>query len=173
MQDEIEGESSSRLLEKLWHRTKQSGSLLLDIYIPVPVYVRGKAFCEDIEDLSEMEFTQASLLNILYNDWLLFAKRTNNLMALYELLTSLEPREKASKSPFYAVEGGMPKKRLHVQIKRRHLLRGELLLVDLEGKVPKHGYTIERIFELLYMNFMNKHQHGGEVVAEILRLLQE
>ena len=173
LEDEIEGESSSGLLGKLWHKTKQSGSLLLDIYLPVPVYIRGKAFCEDIQELSEMEFTQASLINLLYNDWLLFAKRTNNLMALYDLLTSLEPHDKSVKSAFLAGEGGTPRKRLHVQIKRRHLLRGELLLADLEGKVPKHGYTIERIFELLYMNFMNKHKNGGEVVQEILRLLED
>lgn len=173
LQDELEGEASSRFLGKLWHKTKQSGSLLLDIYLPVSVYVRGKAFCEDIEELSEMVFTQASLLNLLYNDWLLFAKRTNNLIALYNLLTSLESGEKGKKGAFYSEEGGTPRKRLHVQIKRRHLLRGELLLSDLEGKVPKHGYTIERVFELLYINFMKKHKDGGEVVQEILRLLED
>ena len=149
------------------------GPKSLDIYLPVPVYVRGKAFCEDIQEISEMEFTQASLINLLYHDWLLFAKRTNNLMALYNLLTSLEPKEKTKKSPLYTVEGGTPRKRLHVQVKRRQLLRGELLLSDLEGKVPKHGYTIERIFELLYMNFMKKHEQGGEVVQEILKLLED
>ena len=80
LQDELEGEAAPNLLGKLWHRTKQSGSLLLDIYLPVPVYIRGKAFCEDIEELSESVFTQADLINLLYHDWLLFAKRTNNLM---------------------------------------------------------------------------------------------
>ncbi len=173
LQDELEGESSAHLLGKLWHRTKQSGSLLLDIYLPVPVYVRGKAFCEDIQELSEMDFSQADLINILYHDWLLFAKRTNNLMLLYNLLASLEPKEKLQKSALYTVEGGTSKKRLHVQIKRRHLLRGELLLSDLEEKVPKHGYTIERVFELLYANFMNKHKNGEEVVGEILRFIDE
>lgn len=173
LQDEMEGEASSGFLGKIWHKTKQSSSLLLDIYLPVPVYVRGKAFCEDIQEISEMEFTQASLINLLYHDWLLFAKRTNNLMALYNLLTSLEPREKVKKTTFYTGEGGTPKKRLHVQVKRRQILRGELLLSDLEGKVPKHGYTIERIFELLYINFMKKHEQGGEVVKEVLRLLED
>ena len=173
LQDELEGEAAPNLLGKLWHRTKQSGSLLLDIYLPVPVYIRGKAFCEDIEELSESVFTQADLINLLYHDWLLFAKRTNNLMTLYNLLTSLEPNERRPKSAFYAGEGGTPTKRLHVQIKRRHLLRGELLLSDLDGKVPKHGYTIERVLELLYMNFMNKHKNGDEVVGEILRLLED
>lgn len=173
LQDEMNGEASAGFLGKLWHKSKQSGSLLLDIYLPVPVYVRGKAFCEDIEELSEMEFTQASLINLLYHDWLLFAKRTNNLMALYHLLVSLEPKESAKKSALYKAEGGTPRKRLHVLVKRRQLLRGELLLSDLEGKVPKHGYTIERVFELLYINFMKKHEQGGEVVQEILRLLED
>lgn len=173
LQDELEGEASAHLLGKLWHRSKQSSSLLLNIYIPVPVYVRGKAFCEDIQELSELEFTQADLINILYHDWLLFVKRTNNLMTLYNLLTSLEPNEKQKKSTFFTGESGTPKKRLHVQIKRRQLLRGELLLADLEGKVPKHGYTVERVFELLYMNFMSKHKNGDEVAGEILRLLAE
>ena len=173
LKDELEGEASSGFLGKLLHRTKQSGSLLLDIYIPIPVYIRGRAFCEDISELSDTEFTQASLINLLYHDWLLFAKRTNNLITLYNLLTSLEPKEILKKSAFYTGEEEIPKKRLHVQMKRRHLLRGELLLSDLEEKVPRHGYTIERIFELLYMNFMEKHKNGDEVAGEILRLLEE
>lgn len=173
LEDELEGEASQNFLGKLWHKTKQSSSLLLDIYLPVPVYVRGKAFCEDIQELSEMEFTQASLINLLYHDWLLFAKRTNNLMALYNLLTSLEPKEKVKKNAFYTVEKENTMKRLHVLVKRRQLLRGEMLLSDLEGKVPKHGYTIERVFELLYRNFMEKHKNGGEVVQEILKLLED
>ena len=36
-----------------------------------------------------------------------------------------------------------------------------------------HTYTIERIFELLYINFMKKHEQGGKVVKKVLRLLED
>ena len=68
----------------------KSSTVLLSIDVPLPLYLRAEVYCEDIKDLSNMPFEQKDLMVLLYNDFLLFAKKNPDPNALYRLLTSLE-----------------------------------------------------------------------------------
>jgi hypothetical protein len=59
-------------------------------------------------------------------------------------------------------------------MRRKYALRGEVLLADMEEVQPEHGYTL-KVFELLYIDFIDKFRKGDHagVVEDILRLLDD
>ena len=60
-------------------------------------------------------------------------------------------------------------------MRRKFALRGEVLLADMEEVQPGHGYTLERVFELLYIDFIDKFRKGDNLplIKNILALLED
>ncbi|MGG0844968.1 hypothetical protein [Peribacillus simplex] len=58
-------------------------------------------------------------------------------------------------------------------MRRKYALRGEIILADMEGSYPNHGFTIERVLELLYMDFIDAFRNGDttEAIQKIIKLL--
>lgn len=175
---------SSSFIGKLLHKVNKSSTVLLSIDVPLNLFLRAEVFCEDIQDLSDMHFEQNDLMNLLYNDFLLFAKKNPDSKALFRLLTSLEQYagknsrlEKHGESTFKLIniDKNQEMKTLNLRMRRKFALRGEVLLADMEEVQPDHGYTLEKVFELLYIDFIDKFRKGNhaDVVENILRLLDD
>ncbi|MEH7510754.1 hypothetical protein V7159_24240, partial [Priestia megaterium] len=64
---------------------------------------------------------------------------------------------------------------LKVKFRRKLILRGEILLADLESVFPDHGFMLENVLELLYCDFINNWRKGNNTKAmkDILKVLEE
>lgn len=181
--DELSLIGTNTLFGKILHKVNKSSIILLSIQVPLNLYLRAEVFCEDVQDLSEMDFVQNDLMNLLYNDFLLYVKKHPDPQSILGMLTSLEKQgnrnanlERQTESVFKMVQKNIHQEMqpLHLRMRRKFALRGEILLADLEEIQPKHGYTLERVFELLYIDFIDKLRKGDNVDAmnTILRILE-
>ena len=175
------------LLGKLFYRFEKSSSKELTIRVPMSVYLRAQIFCEDIETLAESDksFDQVDLIELLYNDFLKFAMRNPNPKALYDMLLTLERnsatelgiRRKKETSVFTVIHAEKKEniEEMKVIFRRKLILRGEILLSDLSGAFPDHGFTVENVLEYLYCDFINKFRRGDNAAAikTILDMLDE
>jgi len=107
LDEELSLIGSSDFFRKLIHRMNKSSTVLLTIEVPLNLFLRAEILCEDIRDLSEMSFVQNDLINLLYNDLLLFAKKNPDPKGFFKLLTSSDQQagknarfEKHGKSSF-------------------------------------------------------------------------
>lgn len=172
---------------RLLHKMIKSGNVFLTIQIPVSTYLRAEIFCEDIMDLADEEvlFTQKDLMNLLYQDFLMYAKRNPDIRTIHAMLVNLE-QNSGRKMKLSNKEGGSvyqvtyaeDKSNLHqlrVDFKRKLGLRGEVLLADMSEEFPNHGFTVEKILEFLYCDFINKFRKGdnSEAVKLILKMIQD
>lgn len=173
---------SDNFIGKMIHKMSKSSITLLSIKVPLNLYLRAEVFCEDIQDLSELPFEQNDLMKLLYNDFLHFAKKNPDPRSLFKLLTSLDQQagkdsrlEQQGESVFQLVHKTIHQdmQPLHLRMRRKFALRGEILLADMEEVQPNHGYTLERVFELLYIDFIDKFRKGNnnEAIKNILRIL--
>jgi hypothetical protein len=169
---------------KLLYKMNKNSSILLNVDVPLNLYLRGEVFCEDISDLSEFSFDQKDLLNLLYNDFLLFVKKNPDPRALFRLLVSLDEesgkdaslQKQQGASIFKVVytEKNQKTQTFEVRMRKKLALRGEVLLADMDLAYPDHGYTLERILALLYCDFIDKYRKGDNVEAinKILSILE-
>ena len=183
LKDEMNWIGSKDFIGKMINRINKSSTVLLTIQVPKNVFLRAAVLCDDIQELSELQFEQNDLINLLFNDFLLYAKKHPDPGALFSLLSSLEHSGKIKRlqqqdqSVFKMIhqEPHQEKVEMHLRMRRKVALRGEILLADLEEVQPNHGYTLERIFELLYIDFIDKFRKGNSAnsVDKILSLLDQ
>ncbi|MFD4819627.1 hypothetical protein [Peribacillus butanolivorans] len=173
---------STNFIGKMLHKMNKSSIILLSVEVPLNSYLRAEVFCEDIQDITETPFDQRTLLTLLYEDFLYEAKINPDLKKIFKVLTRLEHEsgktavlEKKTDSIFKLIhkEQHMELKSLDVRMRRKYALRGEIILADMEDAHPNHGYTIERVLELLYMDFIDAFRKGNntEVIQKIIKLL--
>src|SRR3954452_4877092 len=184
LKEELALIGSSDFLGRFLQKVNKTSSVLFTIEIPLNLFLRAEVFCEDIQDLADMPFVQNDLINLLYNDFLTYAKKNPDPHSLFRLLTSLD--QQAGKDARLEKQGGSVFKLIHkdvhqemkilqLRMRRKFALRGEVLLADMEEFQPGHGYTLERVFELLYIDFIDKFRKGDNSAAikNILALLED
>lgn len=176
---------SNDFLGKMLHKMNKTSSILLMIEVPLNFYLRAEVFCEDIQDMAEMPFSQNKLVSILYEDFLRYAKRNPDPHSIFGLLASLERQagkdpqlEQQNKTVFKLVHKEVEQDfhTVNIRMRRNYALRGEVILADMEEVQPGHGYTLERVLELLYMDFIDKFRKGhnsADIINSILKLLEE
>lgn len=180
--EEISLIKSNNFIGKMLHKMNKTSVILLSIQVPLNSYLRAEIFCEDIQDLSEMPFSQNDLMKLLYEDFLYFAKINPDPKKMFKLLSTLEREsgkdailERQTDSIFKLIHKYQHQEleTLDLRMRRKYALRGEVLLADLEEHHPNHGYTIERVIELLYMDFIDTFRKGNnaEAVQKIIKLL--
>lgn len=176
---------ASDFVSKMVYKMTKSSTISLKIEVPLSLYLRAEVLCEDIMELSDLPFCQKDLMNLLYNDFLLFAKKKPEPMAIFTLLNKLEKeigrastlQLQADTNTFKRIQRKNPvqMKFLNCSMRRKFVLRGEVMLADMEEVQEGHGFTIERVLELLYMDFIEKFRRGGtkDSIENILYLLEE
>ncbi|MEK4951939.1 hypothetical protein NST12_16730 [Bacillus sp. FSL W8-1127] len=175
--------NTNKFLGKLIYRFHRMSSTFLVIEVPLNIYLRAEIFCEDVRDLSETEFGQQDLMNLLYHDFLRYAQKNPDPQYIFQLLTSLDPshgnkihlQKKPNSSTFQRTEKPIQQQTLYITLRKKYALRGEVLLADMEEIFPNHGFTLEKIFRLLYCDFIEKLKKGenNKSIENILKLLED
>lgn len=185
LEKELSQGSKNSFFGKLLYEFDKSSTKTLTLLVPMEVFVRAQVFCEDIEDLSEMQFTQADLIDILYMDFLTHVKAKPDHQEIFNMLVQLERGSgkdlgivRSKQGSIYEVIHEYRDKNmeeLKVKFRRKLILRGEILLADLENVFPDHGFMLENVLELLYCDFINNYRKGNnkKAVKEILKVLEE
>lgn len=183
LKDELGLIGSQDFISRFLNKVNKTSSVLFTIQVPKNSFLRAAVLCEDIQELSELPFVQNDLLNLLYNDFLIYAKKHPDPRAIFNLLTSLEQSGKEqrlqqqNKSVFKMIhqDSRQDKVEMQLRMRRKVALRGEVLLADMEEVQPDHGYTLERIFELLYIDFIEQFRKGNtaDAMNKIIALLEE
>ena len=75
LKDEMNWIGSQDFIGKMINRINKSATVLLTIQVPKNVFLRAAVLCDDIQELSELKFEQNDLINLLFNDFLLYAKK--------------------------------------------------------------------------------------------------
>ena len=175
LEEELSFIGDKGFLSKILFNIAKTSSIILTIDVPIPLYLRAEVFCEDVMELSEVSFNQTDLMNLLYNDFLLFAKKNPEPLAIFRLLTSLESEtgklsyleQQQEGNIFRLIQKDKEQKMqtLELRFRRKHALRGEILLADMEEVQPGHGFTLERVLTLLYCDFVDKFRKGNNTDA--------
>jgi hypothetical protein len=180
LKEELDIVTDNDFFSKFLSKLTKTSTIHLKIEVPVNLYLRGEIICEDVSELSEMDFDQEDLMYLLFNDFLLFAKKNPDPVTIYQLLTSLEREagkeavlEKQSQGNIFNLtykSSGNKMKTIQIRFRRKLALRGEVLLADLEEAQPEHGYTLEALLSLLYCDFVDKLRKGNnpEVINTIV-----
>ncbi|MGE6379527.1 hypothetical protein [Peribacillus muralis] len=176
---------ASDFVSRMIYKMTKSSTIVLKVQVPLTLYLRAEVLCEDIMELSDMAFNQNDLLQLLYKDFLLHAKKNPDPMAIFHLLNRLE-KEIGKESSFQLKSGTttfnrvnrekqQQMKTLDYSIRRKFALRGEVMLADMEEVQEAHGFTLERVFELLYIDFIEKFKRGGtkDTIENILYLMDD
>ncbi|MCA1064511.1 hypothetical protein QTG56_23165 (plasmid) [Rossellomorea sp. AcN35-11] len=161
----------------------------LKIEVPISVYHRSLVFCEDVKEKRDSDFDEGDLIDLLYEDFLIGVKSGQSVEKWYSNLqegdrltrpiqvyqnnqevTPLFPTlfEKATKQKkqFACIE---------FELEKDWVLRGEWFLRDMEELYAGHPFTIEKVVEILYCDFIYRIQRGGveTVIDNILKRLEE
>jgi hypothetical protein len=135
-----------------------------NIKVPNYIYLRAKILCEDVELLSGYEFRVHELIYLLYRMFLHKMIKQDDPFYIYQVINvrSLDKPKVKRVGQFMDIEDYNDKvKSVNVRIKRKYVLRGEVILRDLENIVPNHNLTIEKILETIFIDFIKEYQSGS------------
>ncbi|MED4068603.1 hypothetical protein [Priestia megaterium] len=185
LQKELTQGSKNSFFGKLLYEFDKSSTKTMTLLVPMEVFVRAQVFCEDVEELSGMQFSQADLIDILYMDFLTHVKSKPDHQTIFNSIIQLERTSgkdlgivRSKQGSIYEVIHEYRDKNmeeLKVKFRRKLILRGEILLADLESVFPDHGFMLENVLELLYCDFINNWRKGNNTKAmkDILKVLEE
>lgn len=138
---------------KFWERMKIQMSLkekytfevkMLKIYL-----FRMSIVIEDMEE-ENYECTSSDLAEILIEDFLEHIRSKNSMEQLYQILES--KRYHVEDNFLYDDEDKFST--IHIQIDRRTLRRIEVFFSDMAHSFPTHGYTAEKLINILMCDYM-------------------
>lgn len=161
----------------------------LKIEVPISVYERSLVFCEDVNEMRDCDFDEGDLIDLLYEDFLVGVKNGQSVEKWYSILQEGDRltrpvqvyQNNQEVTPLFPTlfEGPTKQKKqfacIEFEIKRDWVLRGEWFLRDMDEVYTDHPFTIEKVIEILYCDFIYRIQRGGveSVIANILKRLEE
>lgn len=148
--------------------------LKFNLSIPNDLYSRAEILCDDIfqKRSEDHEYTQGELAEHIFLDFLDEVRNhDSNVGAIY---TRLDVRKK--QLPLVDDQPLLPFKSsttLETKIDRVNVLRAEWLLKDLSYFVPKHGIDVEKLIEIVYLDFLLEYSKGRRknVMKDILEFI--
>ncbi|QOY37022.1 hypothetical protein AWH56_005085 [Anaerobacillus isosaccharinicus] len=175
-------------MKTTWLNIINYSTVFLDLTIPKSTYFRMKILCEDISDLSGSIFPQQKMLDLLWYDFINQIKRVPNFNLIYDMLLERETKtivttrgviqERRNTFTFFEDEQLVVKKTIKTnesmnftyRINRKQALRGEVFLADMSQVQPNHHFTLERVLEIIYCDFIEKYKQGDaeKIVGEIV-----
>ncbi|MBP3953631.1 hypothetical protein [Bacillus suaedae] len=158
----------------------------LRLMLPRDVYFRAMILCEDVRELTEERFKLSDLINHLWSDFIGFVREKQDIRGTYKLLLEYDrgtPNVRIKKYseitfeeiPLYPIRKTPVDDQTEtyfLKINRRLALRGEVLLADIEKIYPNHPFYLERVLEILLIDFIEKHSKGEaqEIVCGIIEM---
>lgn len=148
--------------------------LTFKISIPNDLYLRADVLCDDVLQMRtvEKEYTQGELVQHIFLDFLDEVRRhDSNVGAIHTRLNvRLQQLPLVNDQPIIPSRS---KTSIQTKIDRRDVLRAEVLLQDLSYFVPNHGLNVEKLIEIVYLDFLTEYQKGRRknVIKEILEYI--
>jgi hypothetical protein len=148
--------------------------LAFEIMVPNDLYFRADVLCDDIlqKRKNDKEYTQSELVQHVFFDFLDEVRdHDGNVGAIY---TKLDVRRqeilRVNENPLVPSRS---RKKLLIKIDRDDALRAEVLLQDLEYFQPNHNLDVEKLIEIVYLDFLLEYTKGRRrnVIKEILEYI--
>lgn len=171
-----------RILYKLLYTKK----VHLEIRVPLTYFKRAEVFCDDLMRITDEEYElfPETLIDILVQDFIQeLARNSTGPRAPYEYLMDKHSKtltvahyKDSRMEEFELYEREYESLRvLKVQIGRKEALRLEWFLNDLELEVVNHGFTVERIMEILFCYLIEivKRGEAEKAVKKIITSIDE
>ncbi|WP_078382324.1 hypothetical protein [Sutcliffiella halmapala] len=145
-----------------------------DIPVPNDMYVRADVLCDDIVHLSDhdIQFKQSDLIEHIYFDFLDEVRRNDsNVGSIYNRITV-----RKQELPFINNHPIVPVRSttvVTVELDKEEALRAEVLLEDLSYFFPKHEWNVEKLIQVVYLDFLLEYVRGRRknVLKEIVQYL--
>jgi hypothetical protein len=178
-------------MDRLLCSLQKSFKVNYKIAVPASTYLRMEVFCEDVSSLSEVNFNKRDLLSLLYDDFIIYVRKTDDietiytqLMMKYQIYTQRVPTLKPSKvkderfrSYLYTDELKENRNLIEIVVsfERKSALRGEIVLADMDEQFPDHPFTLEKILEMLLFDFIEEYRQGNhkEVLKKVVKNLEK
>ena len=143
--------------------------------VPNYLYFRAKVLCEDVYDLSGYDIKVEELVYLLYRGFLQTVKEYDDPLSIYQLVfvrVSGNVTVQKKGRFFLLEEKDDSVQYLNISLKKKYVMRGEVLLRDLELIIPDHGLTVELILETLFIDFMKEYQKGNtrKTIANLIEI---
>lgn len=154
-----------RLLNKFFKFIDKHGTLRYSFMVPAAMYLRGEMLCEDFSELSEKVFTQADLLNFLFEEFLFKIRSISNYHAIYSDLVARDNRpillkEYTGNQQLLQRTDANQLVEFSCVFKRKQVLRLEICLADLAELYPEKTYSVEDVLQILYIDFITAYKNG-------------
>lgn len=168
--------------KSIFRRLLELPFVRLTVSVPKDVYLRAKLLCEDIEDVSDDDYSLHDLVELLWSDFLDDAIYRQDMQRVYKLLLEYDrgtpnvrishySQENVEEVPLYPMRTRTHEEKFEqvkVKLDRELALRGEILLADIYQIYVDHPFSLERVLEILIIDFMVKYSRG-----ETRKLIQE
>lgn len=166
-----------RILNSINKVIGNSSVVKYSILIPSSDYWRGELFCEDMQVLSDgYNFTQADLLDILFQDFLINVRLLSNPIGIYNYLKSIDSRPPIIRYNGEEVIMDLPRAQtmeIECYINRKDAVRAEVFLSDLAELFPDDPLSVQDILQIRYCYFIKEYKMGNmkEVIPSIMKHL--
>lgn len=148
--------------------------LTFKINVPNELFFRAEVLCDDILQLreKEKEYSQAELVQHIFLDFLDEVRRSDsNVNSIYSRLNVRHQElPMVNDRPMIPTRSSTP---LPIKIDRKDVLRAEILLQDLSYFEPDHELNVEKLIEIVYLDFLFEYTKGRRknVIKEILEYI--
>lgn len=159
IEEEISGYEYTGVVDSILTAFSKTRNVQLSLRLPSPSILRANVLCEDVTIIGDLEkaFKLSDLISLLYKEFLLEVRNGEGLDQLYDRVmvrTSSQPIIRTATHIYQEVN----KRRLgtvRVKLERSDALRGEVLLDDMTGLYPDHGFTLEDLLELITIDYIH------------------
>lgn len=148
--------------------------LKFEVVVPNDMIVRAEVLCDDITQLREKDkaYTQSELMEHLFIEFLdAVRKHDSNVGAIYnKLMVRKQELPTINGNPLFPSKSNTT---VATRIQRDEVLRAEVLLQDLSYFEPNHKLNVEKIIEIVYLDFLLEYMKGRrkDVIKEILEYI--
>lgn len=147
-------------------------NVTLKLLIPKELYFRANILCEDVSSSTGERFKLSNLIELLWNDFLEDVIEHQKIKEIYKLLLDYDrgtpnvrlshyQRNNVEEVPLYPIRKPFGEtETFYCKMKRKLVLRGEVMLSDISTVYPQHPFSFERVLEILLIDFLIKYQKG-------------
>jgi hypothetical protein len=138
--------------------------VVLEVSFQSLILIRSRNLCFDITKEVGEEFNKGHLAWAVYEDFLSFVRKNNNLPEVYNWLIVRDTSSACIEDytgKFNENEENEDTCLVKVTLDRESALRGENMLLDLEEFYPDRHFTLELILEIIFSDFINEYVKGS------------
>lgn len=148
--------------------------LTFQIYVPNDFFFRAEVLCDDIVQMCEKNrgYSQSDLAEHVFLDFIDEVRKHDGNVG--SILTRLNVRKQelpmVNDNPLVPTHSRTP---VTVKVEKADILRAEVLLADLAQFEPNHGLSVEKLIEIVYLDFMLEYKKGRRknVMKQILEFI--